>query len=111
MDCIFCKIVNKDIETKLLYEDDECMVFHDIEPTAPVHILAIPKKHIEGVDTMSSEDEKLIGHIFTVLQKLAEDLDLKKGYRIITNIGEDGLQSIRHLHFHLLGGRKLGWDM
>ena len=106
-DCIFCKIIKGEIPSNKVYEDDEILAFKDINPMAPVHILVIPKKHIESVNEIEKEDEILIGKIFTVIKKLAEENGLDNGYRIVNNCGEDGGQAVKHLHFHLLGGRKL----
>ena len=106
-DCIFCKIIKGEIPSNKVYEDDEILAFKDINPMAPVHILVIPKKHIESANEITEEDEKVIGEIFTVIKKLAKDNNLDKGYRIVNNCGEDGGQAVKHLHFHLLGGRKL----
>ena len=106
-DCIFCKIIKGEIPSNKVYEDDEILAFKDINPMAPVHILVIPKKHIESANEITEEDEKVIGKIFTVIKKLAKDNNLDHGYRIVNNCGEDGGQAVKHLHFHLLGGRKL----
>ncbi len=106
-DCIFCKIIRGEIPSNKVYEDDEILAFKDINPMAPVHILVIPKKHIESADEISEEDELLIGKIFTVIKRLAKENNLDNGYRIVNNCGEDGGQAVIHLHFHLLGGRKL----
>ena len=106
-DCIFCKIVKGEIPSNKVYEDDEILAFKDINPMAPVHILVIPKKHIESANDISEEDELLIGRMFTVIKKLAKENNLDNGYRIVNNCGEDGGQAVKHLHFHLLGGRKL----
>ena len=106
-DCIFCKIIRGEIPSNKVYEDDEILAFKDINPMAPVHILVIPKKHIESADEISKEDELLIGKIFTVIKRLAKENNLDNGYRIVNNCGEDGGQAVKHLHFHLLGGRKL----
>ena len=106
-DCIFCKIIRGEIPSNKVYEDDEILAFKDINPMAPVHILVIPKKHIESADEISEEDELLIGKIFTVIKRLAKENNLDNGYRIVNNCGEDGGQAVKHLHFHLLGGRKL----
>ena len=106
-DCIFCKIIKGEIPSNKVYEDDEILAFKDINPMAPVHILVIPKKHIESADEISEEDELLIGKIFTVIKRLAKENHLDNGYRIVNNCGEDGGQAVKHLHFHLLGGRKL----
>lgn len=105
--CIFCKIIKGEIPSNKVYEDDEILAFKDINPMAPVHILVIPKKHIESANEITEEDEKVIGKIFTVIKKLAKDNNLDNGYRIVNNCGEDGGQAVKHLHFHLLGGRKL----
>ena len=106
-DCIFCKIIKGEIPSNKVYEDDEILAFKDINPMAPVHILVIPKKHIESANEITEEDEKVIGKIFTVIKKLAKDNNLDNGYRIVNNCGEDGGQAVKHLHFHLLGGKKL----
>ena len=108
-DCIFCKIINKEIPSNIVYEDEEILAFRDINPVAPVHILVIPKKHIESVIELKEEDEKVVGKIYTVINKISkqENID-KKGFRIVVNCGEDGGQEVKHLHFHLLGGKKLG---
>lgn len=108
-DCIFCKIINKEIPSDIVYEDKEILAFRDINPVAPVHILVIPKKHIESVICLKEEDKALIGKIYMVINKIAkqEGID-KKGFRIVVNCGEDGGQEVKHLHFHIIGGRKLG---
>ena len=108
-DCIFCKIINNEIPSSIVYEDDEIIAFKDVNPVAPVHILVIPKKHIESLLELEQEDERVIGKIYTVINKIAkqEKID-EKGFRVIVNCGEDGGQEVKHLHFHLLGGKKLG---
>ena len=110
-DCIFCKIIKGEIPSNKVYEDDEILAFKDINPVAPVHILVIPKKHIESTNEISQEDELLIGKMFTVIKKLAKENNLDKGYRIVNNCGEEGGQAVKHLHFHLLGGRKLKMEV
>jgi histidine triad (HIT) family protein len=90
-----------------MYSDDEIIAFKDIKPQAPIHILFVPKRHIDGADTLSECDIDLVGRMFIVIAKVAKNLNLEKGYRIVTNIGEDGGQTVRHLHFHLIGGEKL----
>lgn len=108
-DCIFCKIIRKEIPASLVYEDDEIISFRDINPAAPIHILVIPKKHIESLIDVKQEDELLIAKIFTVINKIAEQEGMdKKGFRVIVNCGEDSGQEVGHLHFHVLGGKKLG---
>lgn len=110
MDCIFCKIVNKEIDTKILYEDDKILIFNDIEPKAPVHFLAIPKEHIESANDINEENNFLIGHIYKVIAELAKKINVEKsGYRIVNNCGNDGGQSVKHIHFHVMGGRKFNW--
>ena len=107
MDCLFCAIINGDIPSKKVYEDDMCYAFHDINPQAPVHFLVVPKLHIPSADAVSEENSKYVSHIFETIPKIAASVGLTNGYRIITNIGEDGCQSVKHLHFHVIGGRKL----
>jgi len=108
-DCLFCKMVRKEINTDIVYEDEQILVFKDIQPAAPVHILVIPKKHISSLCDLSKEDEALVGKIYTVINEIAEKQGIKdSGYRVIVNCGKDAGQEVMHLHFHLLGGKKLG---
>ncbi len=109
MDCLFCKIIEGEIPSQCLYEDDKIYVFKDIDPQAPVHFLVIPKKHIDSLDAMADEDAELIGYVFKKIRDLAKEEGLKDGYRVVNNIGEDGGQSVKHMHFHVLGGRSLQW--
>ena len=106
-DCLFCKIINGEIPSEKVYEDDEILAFKDIHPKAPIHILVIPKKHISSAMEIEEQDEALIGKMFTVIKKLAKEFGLENGYRIVNNCGSDGGQEVMHLHFHLLGGKKL----
>lgn len=110
MNCLFCKIVNKKTLAEIVYEDDKFIAFKDIHPKAPLHLLIIPKKHIPSVDHLESKDQRLMGELFLVAQKIAraEGVD-KTGYRLIFNIGKDAGQTVDHLHLHLLGGKKLPW--
>ena len=110
MSTLFTKIINKEIPADIVYEDDICLAFRDINPQAPVHVLIIPKKEIVSIGTLTDEDKDILGHIMVTTAKIAkqEGLD-ENGYRVVTNIGENGGQSVFHLHFHLLGGRKLTW--
>lgn len=110
-DCIFCKIIQGEIPSEKVYEDEEILAFKDIHPMAPVHILVIPKKHIKSMEQVTKEEEATIGRIFLVIQKIAREQKLDNGYRIVNNCGEDGGQEVQHLHFHLLGGMKLGTQM
>lgn len=108
-DCIFCKIIQGEIPSKKVYEDEEILAFEDIQPAAPIHILVIPKKHITSLAFLEKEDEPLIGKIYGVIHKLAQEKGFQeKGYRVIVNCGEDGGQEVMHLHFHLLAGQKFG---
>ena len=111
MNCIFCAIINGDIPSKKVYEDDKCYAFLDINPQAPVHCLIVPRAHIESVNAVNEENADVVAHIFTVIPKIASELGLANGYRVVSNIGEDGCQSVKHLHFHILGGKKLTENM
>lgn len=108
-ECIFCKIVNGEIPGKKVYEDDRVLAIHDINPAAPVHILVMPKEHIINIAAVNDEQIDVVGHIHGVIRNIARDLDLKEGYRIVTNCGPQGGQTVDHLHFHLLGGRSFAW--
>ena len=109
MDCIFCKIANKEIPSNTIYEDDKVIAFYDLAPQAPVHFLVIPKTHIKSADEINENNAEIIAHIFTVISKIAKELGLSNGYRIVNNCGEDGGQTVGHLHFHVLGKRLLAW--
>lgn len=107
--CLFCKIVEGTIPSNKVYEDEQFLVFHDIQPAAPVHVLIIPKKHIASANDLSGDDFALIGELHKVAQKVATELGVAdRGYRLINNCGTDGEQTVHHIHYHLLGGRKLG---
>jgi len=106
---LFKKIIDREIPAKIVYEDDLCLAFEDIRPQAPTHLLVIPKKEIPSVDGIAEEDEVLVGHLFLVIRKLAAERGLTSGYRVVTNCGPDSGQEVPHLHFHLLGGRRLTW--
>jgi histidine triad (HIT) family protein len=108
-DNIFLKIIRREIPAKLAYEDDRCLAFHDVNPQAPVHVLIIPKKVIATHDDLTDEDEALVGHLHLVAAKLAKDLGLGDGYRLVLNCKERAGQTVPHLHLHLLGGRSFGW--
>ena len=108
-DCIFCKIIKGEIPSTKIYEDDKVLAFNDINPEAPVHVLIVPKCHIQSVNDINEENSDVIGHIFVVINKLVNELGIaESGYRIINNAGKDGGQTVPHLHFHLIGKRKLG---
>ena len=108
-DCIFCKIAQKEIPSNIVYEDDTTIAFRDVEPQAPTHVLVIPKKHVKSV--MELGDKELAAHILTeVIPKIAKDEGIaEKGFRVVANVGEDGGQTVPHLHFHILGGRSMQW--
>ncbi|SHG85672.1 histidine triad (HIT) family protein [Thermosyntropha lipolytica DSM 11003] len=109
-DCIFCKIVAKEMNSKIVYEDEKIMAIEDINPVAPVHILIIPKKHIASLDAVTDEDLELMGHIQLTASKLAKKLGLNQnGYRLVNNCGSWGGQTVFHIHYHLLGGRAFAW--
>ena len=109
MDCIFCKIASHEIPSRKAYEDDLVYAFYDLDPQAPVHILIIPKQHISSAAELHEANSGIVAHIFIVAAKLSQELELKNGFRIVNNCGEDGGQTVQHLHFHLLGGRKMAW--
>ena len=108
MDCIFCKIINKEIPSKPVYEDEDVYAFLDIAPSAPFHAVIVPKIHIDSASDITVENAAVISKIFTAAAKIAKENNLQNGFRVITNCGEDGGQTVGHLHFHILGGRKLG---
>lgn len=109
-DCIFCKIAKGEIPSNKVYEDEKILCFHDISPEAPVHVLIIPKEHIECVNDINSENSSVISHVFTTIPEIVKKLGIdKSGYRVVTNTLSDGGQTVHHLHFHLLGGRNLKW--
>ena len=109
MDCIFCKIAAKEIPSNLVYEDEQVCAFYDLDPQAPVHVLIIPKAHIASAQEITPENSAAVAHIFEGAAKLAADLGLENGFRIVNNCGKDGQQTVQHLHFHLLGGRQMQW--
>lgn len=111
MDCLFCSIVKGEIPSKKVYEDDMVYAFRDIHPMAPTHVLIVPKCHIQSADEVTEENSPYVAHIFEVIPKIAKAEGLTNGYRVITNCGADGCQSVKHLHFHLLGGKKLPESM
>ena len=108
MDCIFCKILNGEIPSKKVYENEFVYAFHDINPMAPVHVIVIPKEHIESANSIDETKSIHIAHVFEAIPYVAKELGLAEdGYRVITNIGENGGQTVKHIHFHILGGTKL----
>ncbi len=109
MDCIFCKIANKEIPADIVYKDEEILAFKDLNPAAKVHVLVIPKHHISSLNDINEENYNVISYIFKCIPKIAKKLGLTNGYRIVNNCGQDGGQTVNHIHFHLLGGESLGW--
>jgi|SRR5579884_828545 len=109
-DCLFCKITEKKIPSKIVYEDDKMVAFEDINPQAPVHLLLIPRKHISGLLDLTPDEREVISHLFLTLPKLAREKGVaERGFRTVVNSGKDAGQSVFHLHIHLLGGRLLHW--
>lgn len=109
MSTIFRKIIDKEIPADVVYEDDQCLAFRDVEPQAPVHILVIPKKEIENVAALQECDKALAGHLLLAISEVARREGLEDGYRVIANCGKDGGQSVDHLHFHVMGKRQMKW--
>ena len=107
MDCLFCKIVAGEIPSTKVYEDEQILAFRDIAPEAPMHVLVVPKAHIASADAVTAENSAVVAHIFEVIPKIVASEGVTNGYRVLTNVGEDGGQSVKHLHFHVIGGTKL----
>lgn len=108
-DCLFCKIIEGNIPSDLIYEDEKVIAFTDINPQAPVHFLVVPKEHIKSLDEINENHKNLIGHIIYIASKLAAENGLENGYRLVNNIGTQGGQTVDHLHFHVLGKRNMQW--
>ncbi|MCX8027177.1 MAG: histidine triad nucleotide-binding protein [Thermodesulfovibrionales bacterium] len=109
-DCIFCKIVNKQIPSKIVYEDEKVVAFDDINPKAPIHILVIPKKHIPTIIDCGEEDYAIISHIYKIINKIAKEKGIaERGFRIVTNCNAEAGQTVFHIHFHIFGGRLMHW--
>lgn len=111
MDCLFCKIIAGDIPSSKVYEDDYSYAFRDINPQAPVHILIVPKEHIPSVDGITAENSAIVAKIFEAIPKIAAQENLGGGYRVISNCGDNACQSVKHLHFHIVGGAQLSEQM
>lgn len=109
--CLFCKIIAGDIPSTKVYEDEKILAFRDIAPQAPTHILVIPKAHISGCDGVTAENSDVVAHIFAVIPQIAKAEGLANGYRVVSNCGDDAGQTVHHLHFHILGGKKLALEM
>ena len=108
-DCLFCKIAAGEIPSTKVYEDDTVVAFNDLDPQAPVHVLIIPKEHIASATEINESNSAVVAHIFEVVAKIAAEKGLKDGFRIVNNCGDSAGQSVKHLHFHLMGGRDFGW--
>ena len=111
MNCLFCKIIAGDIPSTKVYEDETCYAFRDIAPQAPSHILVVPKTHIADCNGITEENAAVVAHIFAVIPQIAKAEGLENGYRVVSNCGEDAGQTVQHLHFHILGGKKLALEM
>ena len=111
MDCIFCRIIAGDIPSSKVYEDERCYAFRDINPQTPVHILVVPKAHIASADEITTENSAYVAAIFEAIPRIAASEGLLNGYRVITNCGDDACQTVKHLHFHIMGGRMLPENM
>jgi histidine triad (HIT) family protein len=110
MDCIFCKIANKEMNSKIIRDDEEVIAFHDIHPQAPVHALVVPKKHISRITEMNESDQRLIGKMIYVGKEVAQELGVSdSGFRLVLNNGPDANQTVHHIHLHVIGGRRMGW--
>lgn len=109
MSCLFCKIVEGAIPSTPVYQDEHCYAFADINPQAPTHILVVPRKHFQSLDVVGAEEKPLLGHLQWAAAEIARQKGLGNGYRVVLNTGDDGGQTIDHLHLHLLGGRSLAW--
>ncbi len=108
-DCLFCKIAAHEIPSEIVYEDDMICVYKDIAPQAPVHVLMIPKKHIESLDAVEPEDKELLGYMLLKVKDIASLMGIENGYRVVSNNGDDAQQTVKHIHLHILGKRPFGW--
>ena len=106
--CLFCKIIAGDIPSNKVYEDDLCYAFYDINPLAPTHFLVVPKLHLASAAEVTEENAAVVGHIYTVIAKLAKEMGFAEGFRVVTNVGADAGQTVHHLHFHVLAGKEMG---
>ena len=108
-DCLFCKIANKELDSKIVHETENTLAFEDINPGAPTHVLVVPKRHIASAAELTAADGDLLGELFEAMAKVAAEAGNEGGFRILTNVGPDAGQSVHHLHFHVLGGRAMAW--
>lgn len=109
--CLFCKIIAGEIPSAKVYEDEKCYAFKDINPQAPVHILVVPKAHIASVDEITVENSEYVAKIFEAIPAIAKNAGLTNGYRVVSNCGDDACQTVKHLHFHIIGGKQLAGEM
>ena len=109
--CLFCKIIAGEIPSAKVYEDEKCYAFKDINPQAPVHILVVPKAHIASVDEITAENSEYVAKIFEAIPAIAKNAGLTNGYRVVSNCGDDACQTVKHLHFHIIGGKQLAGEM
>ena len=107
-DCLFCKIIRGEIPSSKVYEDELCYAFYDISPLAPTHFLVVPKQHLASAAEVTEENAAVVGHIYTVIAKLAKEMGFAEGFRVVTNVGADAGQTVHHLHFHVLAGKEMG---
>ncbi len=107
--CLFCKIVDKEIDATIVHETDDVLAFKDINPAAPTHVLVIPKRHVVSVQELGPEDAELTGKLLEAVRRVASDAGIDGGYRLVANVGDEGGQTVHHLHLHVLGGRSMGW--
>ncbi len=108
-DCLFCKIISGEIPADIVFRDDHALAFRDIDPQAPTHLIIVPLRHIQKVTDIGIDDLDIMGHLFFVAKKIAEDLSLSDGFRLVINCGRDAGQEVQHIHMHMLGGKMLGW--
>lgn len=109
-ECIFCKIINKEIKSEIIYENDKFVVFKDINPQAPIHLLLVPKQHISSINEIDEKNERFLEGVFRVIKKVAQELNFSEnGYRVVVNTGKDSGQEVLHIHFHILAKRKFSW--
>ncbi len=108
-DCIFCMIANGEIPSEIVYQDEEVVAFKDNAPQAPAHVLVVPRRHIASLDETGTEDADVLAHIMLKIKEIAAEQGMDNGYRVVINCGEDGQQTVKHLHFHVLGKRKMTW--
>jgi histidine triad (HIT) family protein len=108
-DCLFCKIVDKEMDSDIVHESDDVVAFRDLRPAGPTHLLVVPRRHVASAAELTGADSGLLGALFEAISSLARSEGLDGGYRVVTNVGPDAGQSVSHLHFHLIGGRRLAW--